>query len=316
MQIEVRNLTKTFTTKGKRKKLLFHETKKVTAVNNISFEIKKGDIIGFIGPNGAGKSTTIKMLTGIISRSSGDIKIDGLDPFEDKKKLTYKIGCMFGQKSQLYMHLTVRDSFYLIGSIYDISKEKLETKISYIANMFKIEEYLDKTVRKLSLGQRMICEIAACIIHEPEILFLDEPTIGLDVIAKLRVREIIKKLNDNGVTIILTSHDVADVSSLCNNIIVINKGEIIENTSMDEIKRKYLTKKNITFYYSSGIEDVNLKYGATILENNEIHVEVDTKKQKISTIINYYTSIGEVSDINITSVSMEEIIKNIYERKV
>lgn len=316
MQIEVSNLTKKFKVKGKRKKLLFHETKEFTAVNNISFEIKRGDIVGFIGPNGAGKSTTIKMLTGIISKSSGSIKINELDPFDDKKVLTYKIGCMFGQKSQLYMHLTVRDSFYLIGSIYDIPKEKLHSKILDITKMFNIEEYLDKTVRKLSLGQRMICEIAACIIHEPEIIFFDEPTIGLDVIAKLRVREIIKKLNDNGVTIILTSHDVSDVSTLCNNIIVINKGKIIENTTMEEIKRKYLTKKNITFYYSSEVGNLNFKYEATKVNGTEIHVEVDTKKEKINDIITYFTSIGEVSDINITSVSMEEIIKNIYERKV
>jgi len=316
MQIEVKDLTKKFNVKGKRKKLLSRETNEFVAVNDISFSIEKGDIVGFIGPNGAGKSTTIKMLTGIISKTEGCISIDGLDPLEDKKVLTYKIGCMFGQKSQLYMHLTVEDSLRLLGSIYDIPNDVLKERISYIAGLFKIEEFLDKTVRKLSLGQRMICEIAACMIHEPEIIFLDEPTIGLDVIAKLRVREIIKKLNDNGVTIILTSHDVADVSTLCNNIIVINKGEIIENSTMEDIKRKYLNRKNITFFYSSEVEDSNFKYDATKINDTEIHVEVDTKKEKISDIITYFTSIGEVSDINITSISMEEIIKNIYERKV
>ena len=316
MQIEVKNLTKKFKTKGKRKKLLSRESKEFIAVNNISFEIKKGDIVGFIGPNGAGKSTTIKMLTGIISKTSGNISINGLDPFADRKQLTYKIGCMFGQKSQLYMHLSVKDSFYLIGSIYDIAKPDLNNRISYISELFKIEEFLDKTVRKLSLGQRMICEIAACMIHNPEIIFLDEPTIGLDVIAKLRVREIIKKLNESGVTIILTSHDVADVSTLCNNIIVINKGQIIENTTMENIKRNYLSKKRITFYYSSKIENLDFNYNATISNENELYVEIDTKKDNVSDVINYFTSIADVSDINITSTSMEEIIKNIYERKL
>ena len=173
---------------------------------------------------------------------------------------------------------------------------------------------MDKTVRKLSLGQRMICEIAACIIHKPEIIFLDEPTIGLDVIAKLRVREIIKKLNEESVTVILTSHDVSDVDALCNKIIVINKGKIIENTTLDEIKNKYLSKKNIHFCYSSCVNDVKLRYNATIVSENEISVDIDTSKNNINNVISYYISIGEIVDISITSLSMEEIIKAVYEK--
>ena len=222
---------------------------------------------------------------------------------------------MFGQKSQLYMHLTVKDSFLLIGSIYDIPKDKLEERIEYIIHLFKIGEYMDKTVRKLSLGQRMICEIAACIIHKPEIIFLDEPTIGLDVIAKLRVREIIKKLNEEGVTVILTSHDVSDVDALCNKIIIINKGVIIEDTTIEEIKNKYLSKKNIHFCYSSNIENVKLKYDASCVSLNEISVDIDTNKNNINDVISYYISIGEIVDINISSISMEEIIKNVYEKR-
>ena len=316
MQIEVKNLTKQFKTKGKRTKLLFHEKENFTAVDNISFNIDKGNIVGFIGPNGAGKSTTIKMLTGIISKTSGEILINGLDPFLNRKKLAYKIGCMFGQKSQLYMHLTVKDSLYLLGSIYDIPKEKLNDKINEISEIFEIEEYLDKTVRKLSLGQRMICEIAACILHDPEIIFLDEPTIGLDIIAKLRVREIIKKLNKKGVTIILTSHDVSDVSMLCNNIIVINKGKIIENTSMSNIKEKYLSKKVLKFTYADIIENFDYSSYECTLKDNVVQVAINTNDTNINDIISYFTSIGEITDINISVPSMEEIIKNIYERKI
>lgn len=316
MQIEVKNLTKQFKTKGKRTNLLFHEKENFTAVDNISFNINKGDIVGFIGPNGAGKSTTIKMLTGIISKTSGEILINGLDPFLNRKKLAYKIGCMFGQKSQLYMHLTVKDSLYLLGSIYDIPKEKLNDKINEISEIFEIEEYLDKTVRKLSLGQRMICEIAACILHDPEIIFLDEPTIGLDIIAKLRVREIIKKLNKKGVTIILTSHDVSDVSMLCNNIIVINKGKIIENTSMSNIKEKYLSKKVLKFTYADIIENFDYSSYECTLKDNVVQVAINTNDTNINYIISYFTSIGEITDINISVPSMEEIIKNIYERKI
>ena len=316
MQIEVKNLTKQFKTKGKRTNLLFHEKENFTAVDNISFNINKGDIVGFIDPNGAGKSTTIKMLTGIISKTSGEILINGLDPFLNRKKLAYKIGCMFGQKSQLYMHLTVKDSLYLLGSIYDIPKEKLNDKINEISEIFEIEEYLDKTVRKLSLGQRMICEIAACILHDPEIIFLDEPTIGLDIIAKLRVREIIKKLNKKGVTIILTSHDVSDVSMLCNNIIVINKGKIIENTSMSNIKEKYLSKKVLKFTYADIIENFDFSSYECTLKDNVVQVAINTNDTNINDIISYFTSIGEITDINISVPSMEEIIKNIYERKI
>lgn len=316
MQIEVKNLTKQFKTKGKRTKLLFHKKEIFTAVDDISLSINKGDIVGFIGPNGAGKSTTIKMLTGIISKTSGEILINGLDPFLNRKKLAYKIGCMFGQKSQLYMHLTVKDSLYLLGSIYDIPKEKLNDRISEISEMFEIEEYLDKTVRKLSLGQRMICEIAACILHNPEIIFLDEPTIGLDIIAKLRVREIIKKLNKKGVTIILTSHDVSDVSMLCNNIIVINKGKIIENTSMSNIKEKYLSKKVLKFTYADIIENFKYYTHECTLKDNTVQVEINTKDTNINDIISYFTSIGEITDISISVPSMEEIIKKIYERKI
>lgn len=314
MVIEVKKLKKEFVTKVKKNILMSQKVKKV-AVDNISFEVEKGDIIGFIGPNGAGKSTTIKIITGVISKTSGDISVLGLDPSKDRKKLMYKIGCMFGQKSQLYMHLTVRDSFILIGSIYDISKNDLNERIEYIAELFEISEYMDKTVRRLSLGQRMICEIAACIIHKPEIIFLDEPTIGLDVVAKLRVREIIKKLNDEGVTVILTSHDVSDVNALCNKIIVINKGVIEENTELDEIKAKYLSKKTIDIIYSTIVDRKKIKGNVKILNDNEIEVEVDTKKESIGDIISYYTSIGDVSDISIMEVSMEEIIKNIYEKR-
>ena len=314
MIIKVENLTKKFKV-TKKKNWLQKEKSDFMAVNDISFGIEKGDVVGFIGPNGAGKSTTIKMITGIIAKTSGDIKVLGLDPVKDKKKLMYKIGCMFGQKSQLYMHLTVKDSFLLIGSIYDIPKDKLEERIEYIIHLFKIGEYMDKTVRKLSLGQRMICEIAACIIHKPEIIFLDEPTIGLDVIAKLRVREIIKKLNEEGVTVILTSHDVSDVDALCNKIIVINKGVIIEDTTIEEIKNKYLSKKNIHFCYSSNIENVKLKYDASCVSLNEISVDIDTNKNNINDVISYYISIGEIVDINISSISMEEIIKNVYEKR-
>jgi len=261
--IEVNGLTKEFKMKKGRKGLFGVTYSNITAVNHINLKVKKGEIVAFIGPNGAGKSTTIKMLTGIIQPTSGIIKVDGLSPNKDRKELSYKIGCMFGQKSQLYMHLSVIDSFRLLGSIYDMSKIQTEKRIEEISDMFKISNLLDKTVRKLSLGQRMICEIAGSIIHDPDIIFLDEPTIGLDIVAKLRIREIILKLNkERGTTIFLTSHDVSDVEALCNRIIIINNGIIVNDSSIDTLKSLYLNKKSITIYYKEEIE--NFDYNMVI----------------------------------------------------
>lgn len=318
MLITVQNLTKEFKVKQKVIGSIFKsKTTTLKAVENVNFEIKKGEIVAFIGPNGAGKSTTIKMLTGIIQPSSGSIIIDGLNPCKDRQKLSYKIGCMFGQKSQLYMHLSVIDSFRLLGSIYDMSKFQTEERINEISDMFKISHLLDKTVRKLSLGQRMICEIAGSILHDPDIIFLDEPTIGLDIVAKLRIREIILKLNkEKGTTIFLTSHDVSDVEALCNRIIVINSGSIVNDSSIGTLKSLYLNKKRITIYYKDEVEDKNMSlYNVLEKVGNKIVISVDTNKENIAEVLSYFTSFNNVADIQINSTPMEDIIKSIYEER-
>ena len=196
--IEVKNLSKKFIKKinGRGLKgIIFPEKKEYEAVKNINLKVKKGEIIAFVGPNGAGKSTTIKMLTGIIHPTSGEISVAGFNPTKDRKKMAYKIGCMFGQKSSLWMHLPAIDTYKLYGAMYDIPKEELEKRINEIIKTFGIEEIINIPVRKLSLGQRMICEIAGIMLHKPEILFLDEPTIGLDIVVKEKVRNAILKVN-------------------------------------------------------------------------------------------------------------------------
>ncbi len=319
MLISVQNLTKEFKLKVKKKgvKAFFKpDFISITAVKDVSFEIEKGEVVAFIGPNGAGKSTTIKMLTGIIQPTYGNISVSGFNPCNDRKKLAYEIGCMFGQKSQLYLHLSVIDSYRLLGSIYDMDKTKIESRISYVAKLFKIEHLLTLTVRKLSLGQRMICEIAACILHEPKIIFLDEPTIGLDIIAKLRIREIISMLSkEQGTTIFLTSHDVGDVEALCNRIIIVNEGTIITDSSIEGIKNKYLSKKLITFYYNEDITNVKLNYDIVTREQSLVKIEVDTNKQNIGDILLYFASIGSIADVQIESTPLEEVIRNIYEKR-
>lgn len=315
MQICVQDLKKTFVIKSGG---LFKAKKKteVKAVEGVSFTVEKGEIVAFIGPNGAGKSTTIKMLTGIIQPTSGKIQVAGYDPSHDRKKLAYKIGCMFGQKSQLYMHLTVRDSYKLLCSIYDLDNKQAEEKIEEIANLFKIQDLLDRVVRKLSLGQRMICEIAGSILHDPEIIFLDEPTIGLDIFAKTRIREIIKKMNEEkGTTIFLTSHDIGDVEALCNRIIIINNGTIVTDSTIDELKSKYLSTKVIKISYDRDIIDKKLEYNIQKLEHNQIELIADTNKQNIGELLSYFTSVGNIVDIQISSTPLEDVIKKIYQER-
>lgn len=315
MQICVENLKKTFVVKSGG---LFKPKKRqnVKAVENVSFNVEKGEIVAFIGPNGAGKSTTIKMLTGIIQPTDGKITVAGFDPSKDRKKLAYKIGCMFGQKSQLYMHLTVRDSYKLLCSIYDLSDEQAKEKIDEIVNLFGIEDLLDRVVRKLSLGQRMICEIAGSILHEPEIIFLDEPTIGLDIFAKAKIRSIIKKMNEEkGTTIFLTSHDIGDVEALCDRIIIINNGTIVTDSTIQDLKSKYLSTKLIKISYDQDVKNTKLDYNVQKIEHNQVELVADTNKVNMGDLLSYFTSVGNIVDIQIESTPLEDVIKKIYQER-
>lgn len=248
--IEVNNLCKTFERKikGKGIKGFFNkEVETFDAVNSISFKIKKGEKIAFVGPNGAGKSTTIKMLTGIIHPTQGEVKVAGFNPVNQRTQMAYKIGCMFGQKSGLWMHLSAMDSFKLFAAIYDIDEKIALERINNLVETFKIQDLVNIPVRKLSLGQRMICEIVAVLIHEPEIIFLDEPTIGLDLVVKERVRNLIKTINEKkNVTVFLTSHDVGDIEKLCDRVIIIDQGKIVIDEDIKKLKEKYMKTETIT----------------------------------------------------------------------
>lgn len=316
--IEVKNLNKVFTKTLKSKGLrnfFKKEKKEYIAVNNISFNVKKGEIVAFVGPNGAGKSTTIKMLTGIIHPTSGKIEVAGYDPSKNRKELSYKIGCMFGQKSSLWMHLPAIDTYKLYGAMYDIENEKLEQKISEYVKMFNLEEIINIPVRKLSLGQRMICEIVAIMLHEPEILFLDEPTIGLDIVVKEKVREAILKLNkEKGTTIFLTSHDLGDIEKLCKRIIIIDKGCIIKDESLEKLKKEYLKERFILLKYEEDIENINFEYPVVEANKNEVTIKVDTSKYSISEVLEKFMRYGNVIDLEAMPVPLEEVIYDIYTR--
>lgn len=251
--IEVHNLRKSFKVKqkesgfkGSLKSIFNSKYKTVKAVNNISFNVKEGEMLAFIGPNGAGKSTTIKMLTGILYPDSGDIKVLSIDPTKQRKKLAYEIGTVFGQKEQLWMHLTPLDNFKFFGAIYDLTNEETEKRINELQSLFNLEKFLNTPVRNLSLGQRILCEISASLIHNPKILFLDEPTIGLDPVVKQSIRKLIKNMNKQfNTTIFLTSHDISDIEKLCKRVIIINHGNIVVDDSLSNLKKEEGTLEEI-----------------------------------------------------------------------
>lgn len=246
--IKVEELSKTFRVKVKEKgmrgsvrAILHPQVREVKAVDNVSFAVEEGEMLAFIGPNGAGKSTTIKMLTGILYPDDGQVNVLGLDPTKSRKQLAYRIGTVFGQKEQLWTHLTPYDNFRFFGAIYDLSDRETEERIGELAERFELDAFMNTPVRNLSLGQRIRCEIVASLIHKPSVLFLDEPTIGLDPVVKENIRELIKQMNrDYHTTIFLTSHDVGDIEKLCKRIIIVNTGKIVLDDSMEHLKQCYL----------------------------------------------------------------------------
>ena len=322
--ITVKNLTKKFKVKQKEKGLkgslkAFFKPKYniIKAVNKISFSVEKGEMIAFIGPNGAGKSTSIKMMTGILFPDSGECDILGFNPTKDRKKLAYNIGCVFGQKEQLWTHLTPYDNFKFFGAIYDIPSSVVEKKINEMRELFELDDFINTPVRNLSLGQRIRCEIVASLIHEPKILFLDEPTIGLDPVVKEKIRSLIKRMNkEYKTTVVLTSHDVSDIEKLCKRVIIVNKGNIVLDDSMENLKYHYLNKKIID---AKMREKVNLDEvdGITILKDKDynLKLEVNLKKKTITDAIKLLNP-DNIIDINISNVPLEDIISEIYKGDV
>ena len=318
--ITVKNLAKTFNVKekekgfkGSLKSILKPKYKEVKAVNDISFEVEEGEVIAFIGPNGAGKSTTIKMLTGILYPDSGEIEVLGINPTKARKKLAYEIGTVFGQKEQLWMHLTAYDNFKFFGAIYDIPEKEVEERIEELNKLFDLEKFINTPVRNLSLGQRIRCEIVASLIHEPKILFLDEPTIGLDPVVKENIRVLIKRMNKEfGTTIFLTSHDVGDIEKLCKRVVIINDGKVVLDDSMENLKYHYLNKKIIEVKMK---EKVNLddEDGITILKDKgyNLKLSIDIAKKSVADVINLLNT-DKIVDINISNEPLENIISNIY----
>lgn len=319
--IKVKDLCKGFVTRqnlpgilGVIKSLFYAKKSDIAAIKDLSFSIGKGERVAFIGPNGAGKSTTIKMLTGILYPTCGEIEVLGLVPWKDRHRLGYQIGTVFGQRTQLWYHLPPADTFELLAKIYEIDEATYQKQLSELTEAFEITSLLHKPVRQLSLGERMRCEIVASLLHNPKILFLDEPTIGLDINAKLKIRGLLNKLSrDHGTTLFLTSHDTADIEQVCERVIVLDKGTIIHDSSLKELKRKYIKKKILSLI--TDIENLPLVLpGMKILENGNYHFvcEIDLTNTPIEQVIHEALKLTGIKDVTIEDPSMEEIIRTLY----
>ncbi len=301
--------------KGSIQSLFRPEWQTVEAVKGVSLELEEGELLAFIGPNGAGKSTTIKMLTGILFPSGGEAQVLGYIPWKSRRELAFQIGSVFGQKPQLWYHLPPIDTFELFSHIYELDRTAFAKRKAFLVEALGIGDWLNTPVRKLSLGQRMRCEIAASLLHGPRILFLDEPTIGLDVIAKQQLREAIKTLHDEeNLTIFLTSHDAGDVETLCKRVVVINHGQVIFDDRTSALKRRFLRRKVIGVRFGQPVPDDFTLDQATILKRGTwgLKIELDTHLRPVDSLITALMAFAPVVDLTVEDPPMEEIIAEIY----
>ncbi|MBX7143363.1 MAG: ATP-binding cassette domain-containing protein [Oligoflexia bacterium] len=286
----------------------------VQAVENISFEVQAGERVAFIGPNGAGKSTTIKMLTGILFPSSGSMDVLGYNPSEQRKELALHIGIVFGQRPQLWYHLPAIDTLRFLARIYELNIPTFTQRLRELSVALELEPLLNVPVRKLSLGQRMRCEVAASLLHRPKVIFLDEPTIGLDVIAKQQIRSFIRELNERDqTTIFLTSHDASDIELLAQRTIVIGAGRLLFDDSTENFVRTYIRSKTIEIILRQPSAEIRLPAGRLVKhEPFRIMVEVDTRTESIESLLSYAVNHFQIQDINIYDPDMEEVIRTMY----
>jgi ABC-2 type transport system ATP-binding protein len=284
------------------------------AVAGISFAVSEGERIAIIGPNGAGKSTTLKMLCGVLEPSSGTATVLGLTPWRQRRRLAYGIGVVFGQRSQLWADLPARDAFLLLRRIYDLDADIFRRRLGELTERFGLADLLDQPVRQLSLGQRMRCEITASLLHGPKLLFLDEPTIGLDITAKAAIRDFIREQSREGrQTVLLTSHDTRDIELVCERVIVINEGRIVVDQPVAELRRRFLGRKVVTI--QSAAPSVAVDLPGVSRRPSEAHTTilvVDSARTRIEQVIAAALAQGGIDDVAIEDPPMEEVIHEIY----
>lgn len=318
--IEVKNLSKDYHVvkkeggiKGALKALVTRESTVIPAVRDLSFTIEAGEMVGFIGPNGAGKSTTIKMMSGILTPSAGEILVDGLNITKHRKEVVKHIGVVFGQRSQLNWDLRLGETFELLRHIYQIDKAQYQNTLEEMDDILGIKELLDKPVRQMSLGQRVKGDLVAAMIHSPKVLFLDEPTIGLDVTSKYALRKFVKEINEQrGTTIILTTHDLGDIEQLCKRLIIINHGKLIENGNLDDIVDRIAPYKTLVVEYYD--EKIATYEKCQLIESNGNIAKYRFIKEEITAakLIEALSQKAKIKDVSIEEAGIDDIIRAAY----
>lgn len=318
--IVLTDVVKTFTTsvrnpqKGAWRNFWNPDRKTLVAVDHLSLTVERGERLAFLGPNGAGKSTTIKMMTGILYPTAGSIRVAGLDPSHDREVLSYKIGSLFGQRSQLIANLPIEDSFEVFGVMYGMKPTTIRRRAKQLSSWFQLEEFADRAARKLSLGQRMRAEVAIALLHKPEIIFLDEPTIGLDVIAKQALRDVLRRLCDEeGVTLFLTSHDTGDIQALCDRTVIINHGKILIDEPTAALQHRYFTVKHVRAELQESTKGFVLD-GARHIERQDhiVTFDIDQKRIDSSVVIAALMERYHVVDLEVSNPKLEEVIAAVY----
>lgn len=329
--IEVNHVSKEFVSpkkypglKGAIKGLFSNEKVTKVAVDDISFKINDGEIVGYIGSNGAGKSTTIKMMTGILNPTKGECLVNGVNPSKKRMDNAKNIGVVFGQRTQLWWDLPLSESFTILKEIYDVSDEEYKERMSFLNEVLGLTEFFDRPVRTLSLGQRMRADLGASLIHNPKVLYLDEPTIGLDLVVKDKIRDAIKEINERyNTTVILTTHDIGDIEELCSRIIIIDQGKKIYDGTLDKLKRTYGTRKKVSMAvkHIDRIESIDWsvitgKADSVVLEKDDegkkVTLNFDNNDIEVSDIIHAAMEVTMVKDIEIIETELADIVKEIY----
>lgn len=290
--------------------------REVVAVADLEFTIVPGERVAFVGPNGAGKSTTIKMLTGILHPTAGEATVLGHVPWKERRRLATRIGTVFGQRSQLWYHLPAREAYELLATMYALSQTEFRHRLEELVAAFQLEGLLSRPVRQLSLGQRMRCEIVASLLHRPEVLFLDEPTIGLDVDAKAVIRDLVRdNSKQDGSTVLLTSHDTGDMERVCDRVIVIDAGRKVVDAPIGELRSRYIRRKRITLVTAQADPEIHLP-GVTLIdrEPHRLRLEIDPARTPLEQVLRAALDAGDLRDLTVEDPPLDEIVQEIYSR--
>jgi ABC-2 type transport system ATP-binding protein len=320
LAVETVDLCKTYTSAKKQpgilgslKGLVTREKTEVQAVKNVSLTVEEGEIVGFLGPNGAGKTTTLKMLSGILYPTSGKAAVLGYEPFQRKNEMLRQIALVMGNKNQLWWDLPAMDSFIVLRELYEVPADRFKKRLDALIETLQISAIIDTQVRKLSLGERMKCELVAALLHSPKVLFLDEPTIGLDVVSQKRIREFLMEMHkQDGSTILLTSHYMQDVTELCERVVVIDKGQKVFDGTLESLTSRFSSERMVTIMLSKVVAEEDLQKYGKVLSHEEGEASIEISREQTAAVVSGLLQNLPVNDVRIEEPSMEEIVRRLF----